>query len=1185
MRNFAKLRTKDAYPGVDVVYYGDQRRLEFDFVVAPMADPRAIALTLSGMDRLFINADGDLVAEVNGHPVRFAKPYAYQKVSGSAQAVSVEYTLAAPGKVQLKIGDYDKNLELVIDPTLSYSTYLGGSQGDTANGIAVDTAGNAYITGQTCSIGQDQNPILFPAPTPNPSNTTVKGVSPACNAYVTKLDPTGATVLFTTFISGVVPTAANGSASGNGIALDDTSLNPTPVPNGYPNVYVVGTTSFQDMPIPLCGIAPCPVGFYQDPAYTSASPNWPGGDTDPFIAILNSTTGTLIRTTYLGGNGLDAGYGIAVDPQQNVIVAGKTSSFNFPAYNGFEPITEAYVAFVTKLDFGLHIALPILPGASPMSPRAASHTDFCGSTCPTTPDPTSAYYFFSAVYGGQLVAPPQTWTYVIGAPIAAGTITTLYPTCAVTEPPTNYPALRVVAQNGGTTAGINWVADNLCTTGVIGNVVPDNGINWLVVGVAPWITPLSASTEAYGVALDSTGGVFAVGGSSTSQLHPSLPGPGYTAGGTDWLPLADTYWNGTGSWIIKLHGQDTSTGSKNAGRPVYVTALETNMTDNSGNVDAAKGVAIDSQGAAYVVGTTTGSIQAAIGRTVGLNESPLGAAPSTDAYILKMQSPSQIVYATYLGGTGNDQGLGVAVDGGGYAYIIGSTQSTDIPVINAVVDGSGNTLSTLNNPQHAEAYIAKMTQDGTALIMSAYLGGNSGDQGNAIALSKSGNGDIYLAGNTNSSNFPIVPIVSPTNPVVFGRNTYANNGDAFVTKISGASFPKITLSTSNLNFLVPQAVDWASTAAQMQSVTLTNSGTATLHFLSPGIAMSESPSSFSIYNNTCGTPPNAQLLPGSSCTVTVSFTPSQAVSLSGTLEIPDDAPNSPQPVALSGTGVLVKDSVSPTALTFASTLVGQTAATQTVTLTNADPTYTLIPGSVVPNTNPPATSPEFSAISGCNTNLLPGQSCTITVSFTPNMAGTQSGSLIVNTGNGYSIAPIALQGVGSGQAISPAGACSATDICVTGPTGTVTVTKGTPQTFSINVTIPSGFTGSSIALNCAPPANVTCTISPNPIPIVSGTTTYPATVTVSVPTGNTITVSELLRPGRLLATLLPFGGIGLIFAGRRRRWLLMLGLIVCLALGMVNCGGGSSSSSNQQQLQITTTPAGSQPLVVPLSIS
>ena len=149
-----------------------------------------------------------------------------------------------------------------------------------------------------------------------------------------------------------------------------------------------------------------PIVGYTPSVPASVSPTWPGGDSDPFIAILDSMSGTLIRTTYLGGNGIDVGYAIAVDPQQNVIVVGQTSSYDFPAYNGFEPITEAMVAFVTKLDFGLHIAPPLLPGASPMSPRPASAADTCGATCPAAPDPTTAYYFFSAVYGGQLMSTP-----------------------------------------------------------------------------------------------------------------------------------------------------------------------------------------------------------------------------------------------------------------------------------------------------------------------------------------------------------------------------------------------------------------------------------------------------------------------------------------------------------------------------------------------------------------------------------------------------------------------------------------------------------------------------------------------------------------------------------------------------------------------------------------------------------
>ena len=1166
VRNFAKLRTKDVYPGVDVIYYGDNRRLEFDFVVAPMADPRAIALTLSGMDKLYINADGELVAEVNGRAVRFAKPYAYQKVSGSAKAVSVEYALAGPGRAQLQIGDYDKNLELVIDPILSYSTYLGGSQGDTANGIAVDAAGTAYITGQTCSIGKDANPIVFPAPTPNPSGTTVEGVSSACNAYVTKLDPTGATVLFTTFISGTAPAPSNASASGNGIALDNLSLNPNPVPihvPARPNVYVVGTTGFSDMPI---------VG-YTASVPASVSPTWPGGDSDPFIAILDSSTGTLIRTTYLGGNGIDAGYAITVDPQQNVIVAGKTSSFNFPAYNGFEPITEAYVAFVTKLDFGLHIAPPILNGASPMSPRAASLTDHCGSTCPATPDPTATYYFFSAVYGGQLVAPPPTWSYQSGVTIAYGTITEVTPTCPTTTPPTTYATMRIVALNGGTTGGINWVANNLCANGVLGEVIPDNGgFNWLVLALAPWIGPISASTEAYGVVLDPQGDVFAVGGSSTTQLHPSLPGPAYSPGGFDWLPQADTYWDGTGSWIIKLHGHDTSTGSKNAGWPVYVTALETNMTDKTGKVDAARAVTVDSQGAAYVVGTTTGTMLSA----TGLNESSLGASPTTDAYILKMQSPAEVEYATYLGGTGNDQGLAVAVDAGGWAYIAGSTQSANIPVINAIIDGSGNSLNQLKGTQQ-EAYLAKVTPDGTALIMSAYLGGSGGDQANAMALSPTGNGDIYLAGNTNSYDFPLVPVAVPGNTVL-GRSANAGNGDAFVTKVLGASFPMVTISpiSQSLTF-ANQAVGFSSVATQ--TVTLTSTGQVPLT-----INSITSTGDFTQVN-TCGTGLPAATSSQNTCTITVTFTPSAVGTRSGTLTISDDATNSPQTVGLQGNGVLVQDSVSPLSLSFASTTLGTTSAAQTVTVTNTDTAQTLIISSV------PVITGDYSLSSNtCNSLLAPGQSCTVGVTFTPVAPGSRIGTLIIN-GNGNTFpATVSLTGVGNGSgSVSGSGGTPSALTLTASPTA-LTVAKGAQETVTITLTAPTGFS-QTVTLACTATGGATCTVtqpSPNP---VTGAAPSTATVTVSVPSGNTITISNLIRPGRLLATLLPFGGIGLIFAGRRRRWLLMLGLVVCLALGMVNCGGGggggggSSSSSQTPQLKVTaTTPSGSSQVVVALTM-
>ena len=141
VKSYGKLRAQSVYPGVDVVYYGDHRRLEFDFVVAPKSDPSAIALSFSGMDKLYKDPSGDLVAEIGGQPVRFAKPYAYQKVGAASKAVAADYQLSADGKVRLHLGDYDQNAELIIDPIVTYISYLGGSLGDVGNGIAVDITG------------------------------------------------------------------------------------------------------------------------------------------------------------------------------------------------------------------------------------------------------------------------------------------------------------------------------------------------------------------------------------------------------------------------------------------------------------------------------------------------------------------------------------------------------------------------------------------------------------------------------------------------------------------------------------------------------------------------------------------------------------------------------------------------------------------------------------------------------------------------------------------------------------------------------------------------------------------------------------------------------------------------------------------------------------------------------------
>ena len=180
VKTFAKVQAKSVYPGIDVVYYGDRHRLEFDFVVAAGADPKAIGLKVDGADALSLSEQGDLVVGVNGREFRFHKPYAYQLIDGKQAAVAVEYATNGPNKASLQVGNYDKSRALVIDPMLTYSTFLGGSQADTGNGLAIDSSGNAYIAGTA------QSPD-FPT-TANSFQTSLHGWQ---NAFVAKVQAGG----------------------------------------------------------------------------------------------------------------------------------------------------------------------------------------------------------------------------------------------------------------------------------------------------------------------------------------------------------------------------------------------------------------------------------------------------------------------------------------------------------------------------------------------------------------------------------------------------------------------------------------------------------------------------------------------------------------------------------------------------------------------------------------------------------------------------------------------------------------------------------------------------------------------------------------------------------------------------------------------------------------------------------
>ena len=309
--NYAKVKYKDVYPGVDLVYYGNQRQLEYDLVVAPGADPNVIRLAIQSRDSngavpLRIDGQGDLVLETGAEKerVRLHRPVVYQEVNGDRHKISGSYIQMARQEIGFQVAAYDTTRPLVIDPVLVYSTYLGGGDDDEGYGIAVDSSGNAYIAGSTASAN---------FPTKTPLQATSGGFT---DAFVAKLNPSGSALLYSTYLGG------SNNDIAQAIAVDSSG-----------NAYVTGGTNSTNFPT---------VGAVQASNH---------GDYDVFVARLNANGSALGYSTYLGGGGTDVGYGIAVDSAGNAYVTGFTGSVAFPVVNGVQLSAPGnYDAFVTKLN-------------------------------------------------------------------------------------------------------------------------------------------------------------------------------------------------------------------------------------------------------------------------------------------------------------------------------------------------------------------------------------------------------------------------------------------------------------------------------------------------------------------------------------------------------------------------------------------------------------------------------------------------------------------------------------------------------------------------------------------------------------------------------------------------------------------------------------------------------------------
>jgi hypothetical protein len=541
MPTFAQVRYPSVYPGIDLIYYGNQGQLEYDFIVNPGADLRTITLVFTGA-RIDLAKDGNLVLALSGGSVSMHRPYIYQEIDGAKRPIAGGYVKRADGSIGFAVDSYDTARPLVIDPVILYSTYLGGSgMDDAANAIAVDQSGNVYIAGQTTSSN-------FPT-----QHTEQSASAGGYDAFVAKIDPSGSTLLYSTYFGG------SGDDWGTGIAVD-----------AYGQAFVAGRTKSSNFPTTAS-------------AYQTT---YAGGDGDAFVAKFNASGSALTYSTYLGGSGYDVATSIALDSTGNAYVGGYNYLAGFPTTQGAYQTTSKgpYDAFITKLN---------------ASGSALVYSTYLGGT--------------GDDYVAGIAVDSLGNAYVTGV-----TISSDFPMQSAPQPTAGGSYDAFVTK-------FNPVGSALVYSTYLGGTGWDGGA---------------------GIAVDFAGNAY-VTGQTNSNNFPTTPA------------AYQTIYGGNGdAFVTKI---------SNSGSIVYSTYL-----GGSGG-DTASAVAVDLSGSALVTGN---NLNGGFPVKDALQTNPN--TQSFEAFVTKFAPDgSSIVYSTYLGGTGNDLGLGIAVDLLGSAYIAGVTQSTD----------------------------------------------------------------------------------------------------------------------------------------------------------------------------------------------------------------------------------------------------------------------------------------------------------------------------------------------------------------------------------------------------------------------------------------------------------------------------------------------------------------------------
>ncbi len=656
---FARVRYLDVYPGVDLVYYGNQGQLEYDFEVAPGADPSSIAWRFQGEEKASLDGGGNLVLATGNGEVRLNAPRIYQQFGAEQRPVAGHFAFRQDGKVGFELAAYDRRRALVIDPVLTYSTYFGGSGSEACSGIAgiviagvlsppsgcpaiaIDASSNIYFAGTTTSA--DFPVVPAASATPHAFQTAL-AVAP--DVFVTKLNAAGSAVVFSTYLGG------DGVDTSAGVAADSAF-----------NVVVAGTTTSTNFPTSSAS------AFQATPA---------GAGAHAFVSQLDPVGETLLYSTYLSGNGTESARGLALDPRNQIYVIGATTSTNQPDATHSFPATLGAIQtaslgtsqfFVSKID-------PTLIGF----PSLVYSTYFGGG------DPLNG-----VTLGGGIAVDANANVYITGGTNFqhTGSATTDFPIlnayqgCLDTPPPATPPATAPS-----------------CSTSV---TAPD--------AFVAKIDPAAASG---------------------AQL------------------IYSSYLGGT--------GDDVGYGiALDSGLSVYITG-STSSTD-------------------FTIPSSTTPFQRCLDNPANPSPCPTGVTAS-DAFVAKFGTPCTgstcttttlpFTYFSYLGGSGTDVGLAIAVDSLQGARIAGWTNSGNFPTSNNPIQAG------LSGP--VDAFVSRIDTTATSTLAlghyGTYLGGGGSDFATGIATDTQGSS--YIVGETASGNFPTA------NPI---QSNPSGGSDVFLTRL------------------------------------------------------------------------------------------------------------------------------------------------------------------------------------------------------------------------------------------------------------------------------------------------------------------------------------------------------------------------------------------------------------------